>query len=276
MIWIILPAYNEEQALPGLFESIDRELRAAGLVYTVVVVNDGSRDETSAVLARAAGRYPLEVVTHRINRGLWETIRDGFEFVAAHAVPTDIIVRMDADATHDPAVVPRMVARMNEGFDVVITSRYQRGGGQTGLSLFRRFISRCANLFLKTLFPVRGVWDYSCGFRAYRAEVIQKALEIYRNEFISLKGVGFTCTIEKLLRLREMGARFTAVPFVLRYDQKAGGSKMAPFLTTIGYFLLAAKVLYPWNPAAKEWRRKGREWREGRKEASECRQPPAE
>ena len=261
MIWIILPAYNEEEALPPLMAAVDRELRAAGLEYTLVVVNDGSGDRTAEILEEAKANYPLEVVTHELNRGLWETIRDGFEYVASRAAPGDAIVRLDADLTHDPKYIAGLVKPLAGEADVAIASRYQKGGGQTGLSAYRRFISRCASLTMKTFFPIRGVRDYSCGFRAYRAEVIQKALEIYGNEFISVKGVGFTCTIEKLLRLREMGARFREVPFVLHYDLKPSQSKMLSSLTTIGYLVIILKYIYPWGKFAKEWRRQGHQWR---------------
>ena len=80
-----------------------------------------------------------------------------------------------------------------------------------GVTPYRAFISRCANLFMKCFFPIKGIREYSCGFRAYRAEKIIEAINFYGNDFIQLKGLGFTCTLEKLIKLKITGARFAEV-----------------------------------------------------------------
>ncbi|HET9706246.1 MAG TPA: glycosyltransferase, partial [Vicinamibacterales bacterium] len=93
MIWIVLPAYNEEQALPKLLPKLDEALRRHGEPYRIVVVDDGSSDGTPEILERFLPSLPLAVVTHPLNRGLGETERDGFEYVATHCAPEDVIVR---------------------------------------------------------------------------------------------------------------------------------------------------------------------------------------
>jgi dolichol-phosphate mannosyltransferase len=253
MVHIILPVYNEAGGLTTLLERIRTELH--DIDYEVLAVDDGSTDGSGAELSAMAARMPVRILRHTINRGLWETIRDGFEFAASAAAPGDVIVRMDADDTHDPRYIRAMLQKIREGYDVVIASRFQPGGGAEGLIGYRAFISRCANLLMKAVFPIKGVWEYSCGYRAYRAELVQESLRIFGNNFIDLKGVGFTCTIEKLLKFRLMGARFAEVPFVLRYDQKLSASKMLSSLTTIGYLVLILKYIYPWGPQGKEWQR---------------------
>ncbi|MGE5605674.1 MAG: glycosyltransferase, partial [Bacteroidota bacterium] len=184
-----------------------------------------------------------------------ETSRDMFERAAELSNPNDIIIRMDCDDTHEPKYMLDMIKKIDEGFDVVIASRFQPGGGQHGLDGYRKFISRCANIFMKIFFPIKGVWEYSCGYRAYRASIIQDALKIYGNDFISLKGLGFTCTLEKLVVLRNMKARFAEVPFELHYEQKLSPSKMLSSITTLGYLVLALKYIYPWGPIEKERRK---------------------
>ncbi len=253
MLRILLPVYNEAAGIGTLLARIDQTLR--GTDYSVTIVEDGSTDDTRAQVETLTRTMPIDIVRHRINRGLWETIRDGFEHVAQMAQPGDIIIRMDADDTHDPKYIPQMIAKINDGYDVVIASRFQPGGGAEGLDAYRTFISRCANVLMKCIFPIRGVWEYSCGYRAYRAELVQNALRIFGNSFIDLKGVGFTCTVEKLLKFRMMGARFAEVPFVLRYDQKQSDSKMLSSITTLGYAILILKYIYPWGPQAKRWLR---------------------
>lgn len=256
MIFILLPAYNEEGALQPLAEKIDRSMRQARWAYQIVAVDDGSRDGTAQILRDLSTRYPMSVITHRHNRGLGETARDGFEHIAEIAAPEDIIVRMDCDDTHDPKYIPDMIAKIDAGYEAVTASRYSPGGGQIGVDWYRRTISRIANLLLKTVFPIRGVREYTCGFRAYRASVIQDAIAIFGNRFIDLKGMGFTGTVEKMIKLKLMGARVTEVPFVLRYDQKRSGSKVVTSITTLGYFMLIAKYCVFWGETGQEWKRK--------------------
>lgn len=275
MIIVLLPAYNEASNLPAVLAKIKDEMRIAGLDYRVVVVNDGSVDETAAVSQAHAAHMPLDVVHHRVNRGLWETVRDGFEWAAENAGPGDIVVRMDADDTHEPRYIPAMVAKVMEGFDVVVASRFQPGGGQEGVGAYRACLSRCANLLMKVCFPIRGLWEYTCGFRAYRAEVVQAALRIYGNAFIDVRGLGFTCTLEKIIRLRSLEARFAEVPFVLRYDQKRGSSKMPTGLTVFGYLVLIVKYVYPWGDAAKRRHREAKAWGRSRRTAPAAADPAA-
>lgn len=244
MIWIVLPAFNEEASLPNLLPKLDERMRADGITYRLVAVNDGSVDRTAEILADFATRLPMDVVTHPINRGLGETERDGFEFAAARCGPDDIIVRVEGDDTHGPEYVTKIIAKLGEGFDVVNTSRFQPNGGQMGVDGYRAFISRCANFFMQTMFRIPNVRDYSCGYRGYRGRVIQDAIRIFGNNFIQLRGLGFTSTLEIIVKLHILGCRFAEVPFMLRYDQKQGPSKMVSSLTTIGYLLMA--FLYHW------------------------------
>ena len=242
MIWILLPAYNEQRDLPRLLEKMEKAL--AGVDYRLVVVNDGSTDNTSEILERYAGNLKLDIVGHPINRGLGETERDGFEFIAWKAQPDDFIVRIEGDDTHEPKYLFDLIEKLKEGYDVVNTSRFQPGGGQLGVDGYRTFISRSANIFMRLMFRIRGVSDYSCGYRAYRARVIKDALDIYGNNFIQMRGMGFTSTLEIIVKLNILGCRFAEVPFVLRYDQKKGSSKMVGSLTMLGYFIMA--LLYWW------------------------------
>jgi dolichol-phosphate mannosyltransferase len=255
MILILLPAYDEAPCIGTLLYKIKTVMETNALDYQVIVVNDGSHDGTASVVQGYAGRMPIEMIYHRLNRGLWETVRDGFEWVAEHSQPDDILIRMDADDTHEPKHIPAMVEKIAEGYDVVIASRFEPGGGTEGLGTYRSFISRCANMVMKLFFPIKGVREYSCGYRGYRVEIVQNAIRVFGNSFIDLKGVGFTCTLEKLIKFRMMGARFAEVPFVLRYDQKISQSKMLSSITTLGYFVLIFKYLYPWGETGKRWQK---------------------
>ncbi len=259
MIYVVLPAYNEEDALEPLSEKIALTMREMDAEYEIVVGDDGSRDRTSEILRELGQRYPMHVITHVRNRGLGETIRDCFEYVADVGTRHDILVRMDCDDTHEPRYIKAMAQKLMDGDEVVIASRYAPGGDQIGVDLYRRTISRCANLLMKTFFPMKNVWEYTCGYRAYRVAFLKDAIQIYGNRFIDLKGMGFTGTVEKIIKAKQMGARVGEVGFVLRYDQKMSDSKVVTSLTTLGYLVLIAKYFYPWGALGTIWQRQARE-----------------
>ncbi len=255
-ILILLPAYNEATTIESLLRKIGAQAEANGWDYRIVVGEDGSSDDTAAILERLRRELPIEVLTHKINRGLGETSRDLFERAAELTEGDDVIIRLDCDDTHEPEYMATMVARLDEGFDVVIASRFQRGGGQRGVSAYRAFVSRCANLFMKTFFPIRGLNEYTCGYRCYRSAIVRRAVSFYGNNFIQLRGMGFTCTLEKVVKFKILGARFGAVPFVLRYDQKQSSSKMVSSITTLGYLVMAILYHWPFGGWRRQYRRK--------------------
>ena len=255
MIVILLPAYNEERSLPAVLPKLKELLHPLEEDYLVVVCDDGSNDRTSEILRDYSLQMPIELIEHKLNRGLGETARDLFEFAVERCSDDDVIVRLDCDDTHEPDIIPRLIAKIRQGFDVVTASRFVRGGGQVGVSTYRTIISRAANVFMKILFPIPGLKEYSCGFRAYRAGIIRRAIDFYGNDFIQLKGLGFTCTLEKLVKLRLLGANFGEVGFVLRYDQKKSDSKMVSSVTTLGYFVMALCYFWPFGGWRRSYRR---------------------
>lgn len=247
MIIVLLPAYNEEDSLPRLLPKLKEMLGSMEDSYRLIVCNDGSKDKTADTLLEYAQSMPIEVIQHKINRGLGESSRDLFERAAEISNDNDIIIRMDCDDTHEPEYIPALIARLNEGYDIVIASRFEPGGGQRGVDPYRAFISRCANLFMKVFFPIPGLREYSCGYRAYRSAIVKQAISFYGNDFIQLKGLGFTCTLEKLIKFKMLGARFSEIPFLLRYDQKQSASKMVSSVTTLGYMIMALLYYWPWG-----------------------------
>ncbi len=260
MILVLLPAYNEVESLPQLMPKLKQTLIGMGEVYKILVCNDGSRDGTQDMLEQFALEMPIEIIQHKINRGLGESSRDLFERAAEIVSDGDVIVRLDCDDTHEPEFIPSIVEKVRSGYDVVIASRFAPGGGQLGVSGYRAFISQCANLFMKVFFPITGLKEYSCGFRGYSAKKIKEAVTFYGNNFIQLKGLGFTCTLEKLVKLKLIGARFGEVPFLLRYDQKQSASKMVSSITTLGYLVMTLLYHWPWGGWRTSIRKKHCDW----------------
>jgi dolichol-phosphate mannosyltransferase len=227
---VVLPAYNEQENLAGLLQSLSESLSDAHLDFQIIVVNDGSSDRTSEILREQKALLPLIVYAHETNQGLGATIRDGLNYANKISNSKDVIVTMDADETQSPGLIFRMVCMIKEGHDVVIASRYQRGSRVIGLSLHRRFISYAGSKLMRVVFPIRGVRDYTCGYRAFRGEALSRALSVYGDRFVDQDG--FQCMVDILLKMRRMpDLVFGEVPLILRYDLKQGESKMRLFRT---------------------------------------------
>jgi dolichol-phosphate mannosyltransferase len=228
-VLVVLPAYNEEARIESLLNRIDEVMKEAALPYHIILVNDGSQDGTTRIVNACSERMPLRMIQHKVNLGLGATIRDGLMAAAESATARAIIVTMDADGTHPPELILRMTQMIREGCDVVIASRYQPASKTVGVPLSRRLLSGCASWVLRILFPTKGVRDFTCGFRAYRAQVIKEAITRYGKDFSPR--AGFECMMDILLDLRKMNLIFGEVPIVLRYDLKQGGTKMKIGLT---------------------------------------------
>jgi dolichol-phosphate mannosyltransferase len=223
-IFVVLPAYNEEANIGNLLRRIFESLTDEHLEFSIIVVDDGSSDRTQQILQEYGREFPLAVHRHERNQGLGATIRDGLREAAALASDRDIVITMDADESHTPGLMIRMVRMIREGYDVVIASRYQRGSRVYGLGLGRRIVSRAASILMRVLFPTPGVSDFTCGYRAYRAEALHQAYRLYGESLVDQDG--FQCMVDILLKLRELPLIFGEVPLILRYDLKRGPSKM--------------------------------------------------
>jgi dolichol-phosphate mannosyltransferase len=228
-IWVVLPAYNEEQALPPLLDSLIESFTEEHKDFSILVVNDGSKDRTGQVAEAYASKSPVVALHNDGNKGLAETMRHGLMEAVKRAGPKDIIVTMDADNTHPAGLALRMARLIREGNDVVIASRYREGSAVIGVPWHREMLSVGARILFRVCFPIRGVRDYTCGYRAYRAGLMKNLIEKHGRDFISERG--FSCMVDILLRLREMDPVCSEVPLVLRYDWKPGLSKMKVFQT---------------------------------------------
>jgi len=210
---VVLPAFNEQANLGPLLESIAAELAEEALPYETIVVDDGSTDATAEVARWYGLRMPLRLVRHPVNQGLGPTLRDGLKAALNCCDDNDVIVAMDADNSHLPGLVGTMVRAVREGNDVVIASRYQAGAQVRGVPLVRRMLSRGASWLFRLAFPIAGVKDYTCGYRAYRAGLLRRGFECYGDDLLSEPG--FQCTVDLLLKLARLGAicrEWSAVP----------------------------------------------------------------
>jgi dolichol-phosphate mannosyltransferase len=207
---VCLPTYNER-------ENVERIVRAlVALGVCVLVIDDNSPDGTGAIADRLAAELDGVSVLHRAKKeGLGPAYLAGFERALADGA--DRVLEMDADFSHDPADVPRLIAA-TENADLVLGSRYVRGGRTENWGLVRRFISRFGSLYAQVLLglPVR---DLTGGFKCYRREVLE-ALPL---DEIHSKGYAFQ--IETTYRALRLGFRVEEIPICFT-DRVEGGSKM--------------------------------------------------
>jgi dolichol-phosphate mannosyltransferase len=211
---VVVPTYNE-------IDNIDRFLRAVrGAMPSadILVVDDNSPDGTGQAAERAAAELGHVKVLHRAGKlGLGSAYRNGFALALDEGY--DVIISMDVDFSHDPAVIPRLVGAIESGADAVIGSRYVAGGSTADWPLHRRLLSRWGNRYTGFVLGV-GVRDCTSGFRAYRAD----ALRSIRPETTTAEGYAFLTELAR--RLVNQGCAVTEVPIVFR-DRERGTSKMS-------------------------------------------------
>jgi len=214
-VWVVLPTYQEAQNLEPVAAAILGSLPNA----TLLVVDDDSPDGTGAIADGLAAADARVRVRHRAaKRGLGRAYLDGFAVALAGGAST--VVQMDADFSHDPAVLPALVDPIEAGdADLVIGSRYVEGGEVLDWGLSRRAISRGGSLFARTVLGLSPN-DLTGGFKAWRASAL---------EAVSFDGVhagGYVFQIEMTFRADRDGSRIREVPITFR-DRRVGQSKMS-------------------------------------------------
>jgi dolichol-phosphate mannosyltransferase len=213
--WVVLPTYNEADNLAGIADAILAALPAA----TLLIVDDASPDGTGRIADDLAASDPRIRVRHRAaKQGLGRAYLDGFEVALAGGARH--VVQMDADWSHDPEVLPTLVGPVaGDEADLVIGSRYTRGGGVVDWGIGRRLISRGGSVFARTLLAL-GPHDLTGGFKAWRADTLAGI------PFEGIHAGGYVFQIEMTYRACRAGARVSEVPITFR-DRRVGQSKMS-------------------------------------------------
>jgi dolichol-phosphate mannosyltransferase len=217
---VVIPTYNERECLTQIVPAV----RAAVPAADILVVDDNSPDGTGALADELAAADPRVRVLHRAGKeGL------GAAYLAAfkHALDAGAnagagwkrIVQMDADFSHDPNDVPRLLAALDAGAELAIGSRYTPGGGTENWGLGRRLISRGGGTYAQTVLGV-SVRDLTAGFKAWNATTL-RGIQL---EAVSAKGYGFQ--IEMTFRTLRSGFRVVEVPIKF-IDRRVGQSKMS-------------------------------------------------
>ncbi len=165
---IVLPVYNEAKSLVELFTELTGALEALPHAWEVIAVNDGSKDESLAVLRKIAAKDTrVKVLDFRANAGQTAALRAGID----HATG-DVLIPMDSDLENDPADIPRLILKLDEGYDVVSGWRQGRWKGHF---FTRKVPSLLANALISRITKIH-LHDYGCTLKAYRAEVIKDTM----------------------------------------------------------------------------------------------------
>jgi dolichol-phosphate mannosyltransferase len=211
---VILPTYCEAENIENLVFTI----KDLGINLTIVVVDDSSPDGTGRLVMKLKEAYPRLVLMSRPRKaGLGTAITDSFRFILSWPNPPDYLVTMDADHSHDPQDIPTLLRQARKGSDVVIGSRYCKGGKVEGWNFRRVMISRIANKITAGLvgLPIN---DFTSGFRCYSRKYVQKVLPKLHSETYEIQ-------IETLRQARLHHARVTETPISFT-NRKMGKSKL--------------------------------------------------
>jgi len=214
-VWVVLPTYDEADNLGPISSAILAVLPAA----TLLVVDDNSPDGTGRLADGLAAADARIRAHHRAAKeGLGRAYLDGFRVAIDGAAA--IVVQMDADFSHDPAILPALVGPIErDEADLVIGSRYVRGGGVSDWPLARRLVSRAGSVFARTVLRL-GPHDLTGGFKAWRAATLDSL------PFDGIHAGGYVFQIEMTFRASRANARIRETPIVFR-DRRVGQSKMS-------------------------------------------------
>jgi dolichol-phosphate mannosyltransferase len=230
--WLILPTFDEAENLEAIVGAAQQVLReAAPEGFRILVVDDDSPDGTGRIADRLADRHPDEVeVLHRTTReGLGPAYLAGFRHALERGA--GFVFEMDADFSHDPADLARLLAAVRDGAaDVALGSRYVQGGKVADWGLLRRFVSRGGSLYAQLILGLR-VRDLTGGFKCFKAEVLEAI------DLPTVRAQGYAFQVELTNRAVRRGFRVVEVPITFR-DRLHGRSKMSPRIAIEAMFLV--------------------------------------
>jgi len=215
-VCVVVPTYNEKENIAPLVESLER---SDVLGMSLLLVDDSSPDGTAEEVKRLSRERPwIHLLERQRKMGIGSAYQDGFQAAISSTDP-DVLVEMDADLQHPASALPGLVKAINDGADVAIASRYVPGGGSSGWGRFRRFVSRGANAYARSVLRLK-VKDATSGYRAFSraaAEAVAQA---------KLPAKGFEFQVATLHLLRDKW-RIEEVPFTFT-ERTAGKSKLGP------------------------------------------------
>ena len=214
---VIIPTYNEKEALPKLIEELVREVKKIAEKFFIIIMDDASPDGTGQIAEELSKKYGNITVVHREKKlGLGSAYKEGFRLALDKFAP-DFIVQMDADHSHDPKEIPQMM-QMIQGYDYVVASRHVPGSSIRGWGTYRKMLHSTAGTIARLCAGIK-ISDPTSGFRIFRRDVLNSV------NFAQIKSKGFAFQIEILCLLKRMG--FNGIELPTRFvNRNEGKSKM--------------------------------------------------
>ena len=226
---VILPTYCEV----GSIESLIQEIKSIKRDSTILVVDDSSPDGTAEVVRRLQKKHADVLLLERSSKmGLGTAITDGFRAMLSLENPPELIITMDADYSHNPKTIPRLLEAAEKGCDLVIGSRYSTGSRIVGWHVLRRIISRVANLIASTMVGMK-IHDCTSGFRCYSKEYVESVISCLHSQTYEIQ-------IETVKQAWTRG--FSLIEIPIRFEnRKKGKSKLtrAEFQGFLSYIIKA-------------------------------------
>jgi dolichol-phosphate mannosyltransferase len=228
--WLILPTYNEAENVEAVVAAAVAQLAsAASDGYRVLIVDDGSPDGTGRLADGLAAADDHVEVLHRTERtGLGPAYLAGFRHALASGAGR--VIEMDADFSHDPADIVRLLAAVDAGADLALGSRYVPGGSVADWGLLRRGLSRGGCSYARIVLGL-GVRDLTGGFKCFRREVLEAI------DLDTVRSHGYAFQVELTYRTLAQGFTVTEVPIVFR-DRVLGHSKMSALIAVEAIWML--------------------------------------
>ncbi len=233
-IAVIIPFYNEEKNIPPLFEKITDIRNKFEINLEVIAINDGSSDNTLKSLQKLSQKYGfLHVLNLTPNQGMAQALKLGIKEALRREF--DYLVLMEGDLSNDPKHIPDFVSKIGEGYDLVLGSRFVKGGGMEGIAFTRVAISALGNFFGRFILGIK-ISDFTCGFRAGKREVFEK---------INLEEKTFGIQLETVVKAAAAGFKIGEIPIILR-RRLHGTSSMIYNLNLIGSYISLFKKSRLW------------------------------
>jgi glycosyltransferase involved in cell wall biosynthesis len=227
---VVIPTYNERESIQKLLRSVSESLKE--FEYEIIVVDDNSPDGTAEAVKEIAGETNAKLVSRKEKGGIGSAYKLGVERSRG-----EVIVTMDADLSHNPEMIPKMIAEIQNGFDLVLGSRYVDGGAIEKWNLYRKAVSKTANTVAKFILGLR-TNDLTTGYRAYRRE----ALDAIR--FQELTSSGYSILMEIVFRAEKANLKIKEIPITF-YDRKGGSSKLG-LTEQIKYLITVLRLRMGW------------------------------
>ncbi len=216
---VVLPTYNEIRNIKILIPKLRKVFRQIeGWEMHILVVDDNSPDGTGKVVKALMKKYKNVHLINGRKEGLGVAYLRGFKY-AVDNLKADLLFEMDADLSHPPNLLPNMIKKIEEGYDLVIGSRYIKSGDTPNWSMVRRLISRTGNFFARIVSGMYKIHDCTSGFRAIKSSILNKV----NSKYLNTRGYAFQITL--LYEMMCAGAKAIEIPLVF-YDRKFGETKL--------------------------------------------------